>query len=321
MRSARKGQDRPRVATPLLAAWVTLAVLIVILGALRSGTFSLLEINTDCTAAMALILVGVGETLVLLRGGIDLSVGGTTSLATALAATRFAGPGHPALGWSLAILALGAGVGAVNGLVISFFALQPFLVTLASWSIVGGTALIVLPTEGGAVPQAWVDAGAGRYLGLTLGSWALLGVVFWWAWFRRTRAFAMIRAAGSNERSAYLSGVSPAAANGMAYALSGLFAALAGLFLVTQTGAGSPSVGNGLVLPAVTAAVIGGTRLSGGRGGVVGTILGAFILTLIADVVFVLQVSSYWQPVLSGVILIAAMLGAVVAETRGEARR
>ena len=96
--------------------------------------------------------------------------------------------------------------------------------------------------------------------------------------------------------------------------LSGVFAALAALYLTTQTGAGSPTIGKDYILPSVAAAVIGGISLFGGRGGLVGTIIGAYILTIIGNLVFVLSISSYWQPIASGVILLIAVLASSLAE-------
>jgi ribose transport system permease protein len=306
------------LAVPILVLFVMLAVLT----SLRSGVLTLDELNVDTASAMTLILVATGETIVILRGGIDLSGGGILSLSTAIAATRFdSGLGTGA--WALAILALGAGIGMINGALISVLRLQPFLVTLATWSVVGGLAEIILPTEGGSVPGFWVAAGSGTFLGLSLAVWALIVLLLCWTWFRRTRLYTAIRAAGSNERSAFLCGVSLIGMNVAAYGLSGIFAALGGIFLTSQTGSGSPNVGNDYVLPAVAAVVIGGTSLFGGRGGLVGTILGAYILTLIGAVVFVLQISSYWQPVASGLILVLAVLTTSLADVatvrRGEA--
>jgi ribose transport system permease protein len=305
---------------PLLAPLAILAVLLIVLASLRRGVFTLDELNTDTAAAMTLILVATGETIVILRGGIDLSVGGVLSLSTAIAATRGdIGPATSA-GWALLILMLGGAVGLLNGAMIAGLGLQPFLVTLATWSVVGGVALMVLPSEGGAVPGFWVDAGAGTFLGLSLAVWGLAALLLWWAWFRRTRLATSLRAAGSNERSAFLCGVSLGGTNVSAYGLSGLFAAFAGLFLTSQTGSGSPTVGSDFVLPAVASVVIGGTSLFGGRGGLVGSVLGAFILTVIGDVVFVLHVSSYWQPVVAGLILVMSVLPTSLREL-GLARR
>ena len=155
---------------PLLAPAAILLVLLIVLASLRRGVFTLDELNTDAAAAMTLILVATGETIVILRGGIDLSVGGVLSLATAIAATRGAVGPAGMVEWAAFILLVGGGVGMLNGALISVLELQPFLVTLATWSIVGGTALIVLPSEGGTVPGWWVDAGAGTFAGLSLRS-------------------------------------------------------------------------------------------------------------------------------------------------------
>jgi ribose transport system permease protein len=303
-----------RAGGPLLAPVAILVVLLATLASLRRDVFTLDELNTDAAAAMTLILVAAGETVVILRGGIDLSVGGMLSLSTAIAATR--GPVGPVamVGWMALILIIGGGVGMLNGLLISALELQPFLVTLATWSIVGGTALIVLPSEGGAVPGWWVDAGGGTVGGLSLAVWGLVALLLWWAWFRRTRLALSIRSAGSNERSAFLCGVALGRMNVAAYGLSGLLAALGGLFLTSQTGSGSPTVGNDFVLPAVAAVVIGGTVLSGGRGGLAGSVVGAFILTIIGNVVFVLHISSYWQPVVAGLILVLSVLATSLGE-------
>ena len=111
-----------------------------------------------------------------------------------------------------------------------------------------------------------------------------------------------------------MSRVSPLGINIATYGLSGIFATLAALYLTTQTGTGSPTIGKDYILPSVAAAVIGGISLFGGRGGLSGTIIGAYILTIIGNLVFVLSVSSYWQPIASGVILLVAVLASSIAE-------
>jgi len=127
-------------------------------------------------------------------------------------------------------------------------------------------------------------------------------------------------AAGSSERAAYLGGVSPLRSNLAAYGLSGLFAALAGMFYAAKTGSGDPTVGRDYILPSIAAVVIGGTSLAGGRGGLVGTILGVIILNFIGDVVFLLQLPSYWQPVATGLILVVVVIASSMVDrlsTRG----
>jgi ribose transport system permease protein len=162
--------------------------------------------------------------------------------------------------------------------------------------------------------------GSASILGLSSSVWILVALFLFWLWFRNTRLGITIRATGSNEHSAYLSGVSLTFVNVATYGLSGLFAALAALYLTTQTGAGSPTIGKDYILPSVAAAVIGGISLFGGRGGLSGTIVGAFILIIIGNLVFVLSISSYWQPIVSGVILLAAVLASSLGEKSARRR-
>lgn len=299
---------------PFLIACLMLAALVAVYGSLRDGVFTLEEINIDTAAAMTLLLAATGQTIVLLRGGIDLSIGGMISLGTVIAATRFADDWWVAAVWGIVIIGIGFGVGALNGLLITVLRLQPFLVTLATWSILSGAALIILPTDGGQLPGWWMTFGNSSVLGLSTSVWILFVLFLFWLWFRSTRLGIAIRATGSNEKSAFLSGVSPLRINVLTYGLSGLFAALAALYLTTQTGAGSPTIGKDYILASVAAAVIGGISLFGGRGGLAGTIVGAFILTIIGNLVFVLSVSSYWQPIVSGAILLIAVLASSLAE-------
>ena len=300
--------------TPFLVACLMLVVIVGVYGSLQTGVFSLDELNLDTTATLTLLLAATGQTIVLIRGGIDLSIGGMISFGTVLAATQFGGDPGSVLLWSVIILAIGFGVGALNGLLISVLRLQPFLITLATWSILSGAALMVLPTDGGQVPEFWSGLGSASFLGLASPVWILIVLLLFWWWYRNTRLGIAIQATGSNERSAFLSGVSLTRINIITYGLSGLFAAAAALYLTTQTGAGSPTIGKDYILPSVAAAVIGGVSLFGGRGGLGGTVIGAFILTIIGNLVFVLHVSSYWQPVASGVILLLAVLASSIAE-------
>ena len=319
-RSDRDWRGRMLDRAPFLVACLMLAVITGIYGSYQTGVFTLDELNLDTSAAMTLMLAATGQTIVLLRGGIDLSIGGMISLGTVIAATQFGeDPAEVAL-WSIGILALGLVIGALNGLLISILQLQPFLVTLATWSILNGVAMLILPTDGGSVPGWWIGFGYMQFFGLASPVWMLLALIIFWWWFRATRTGIEIQATGSNEKSAFLSGVSITRTNITTYGLSGLFAAAAALYLTTQIGAGSPTIGKDYILPSVAAAVIGGVSLFGGRGHLAGTLIGAFILTLIGNLVFVLKISSYWQPVASGVILLLSVLASSIAEKAARGR-
>jgi len=299
-----------------IAPLAVLVLLVAVIGFLRPTTFAPDQINIKIGAAMTLILIATGQTIVVMRGGIDLSVGATLSLATAIAARQTEAGTAESWGWIAVILLLGCGIGLVNGVLIALLELQPFVVTLATWSVIEGVALIVLPSESSGVPAAWVSATYASYFGLSLPLILLALVLVAWGWFSRTRLFGAIRAAGSSERGAFLNGVPVAATNAWAYALSGFFAAAAGVYFAAQTGSGSPTLGPQYILPAIAAVVIGGTSLAGGKTTLVGTIAGALILTLIGDVVFLLKLASYWQPVMSGLILMLVVVLTAMTESR-----
>jgi ribose transport system permease protein len=312
---------RPRAAAmyvvrfaPVIVPWVMLAALVAIYSSRQEGVLTREELNFDAAATLTLLLVATGQTLVILLGGIDLSVGGIVSVSTALAATRFGDGGSDMAVWALAIVGVGAAAGAANGILIARLKLQPFIVTLATWSIWSGVAFWLLPTEGGSIPESfsgWVD---NTYLGLTTPVWLVAALIVLWLWFKRTPLGVGIKATGSSENSAFLSGVPTGATTIAAYSLSGLFAALAGLFLTTQTASGSPTVGNDYILNSVAAVVIGGTSLFGGRGGLSGTIAGAFLLTMIANVIFAYELEAFWSPITYGVLLILAVLANSLTE-------
>jgi ribose transport system permease protein len=299
---------------PVIVPWAMLAVLVAIYASQQEGVLTREELNLDSVATLTLLLVATGQMLVILLGGIDLSVGGVVSVTTALAATRFGDGGSGMLLWAVAIVALGAAAGAMNGVLIARLKLQPFIVTLATWSIWSGVAFWLLPTEGGTIPESFTSWVSNAYLGLTAPVWIIVVLVIAWLWFKRTRLGVGIKATGSSAGSAFLSGVPIGVTTIAAYSLSGLFAALAGLFLTTQTASGSPTVGNDYILNSVAAVVIGGTSLFGGRGGLGGTIAGAFVLTMIANVIFAFELESFWAPITYGVLLIVAVLANSLTE-------
>src|SRR4029077_20760590 len=152
---------------PFLVACLMLALIVAVYGSRQTGVFTLDELNLNTTAAMTLILAATGQTIVLLRGGIDLSIGGMISLGTVLAATHFGSNPAKTTCWIVLIVMIGLIVGLVNGLIITALKLQPFLVTLATWSILSGAALVVLPTDGGSFPSGWTKFGSASFLGLS----------------------------------------------------------------------------------------------------------------------------------------------------------
>ncbi len=289
------------------AAWVLALAFFLTYAALQPGTFSVGQVGTLAADGLALATLALGQGIVILTAGIDLSVGGILSLGTALAATHFTSTGS-ALIWSVVILAIGVGGGAVNGILIGRLGLQPFIVTLATWSIFDGIALIVLPTAGGSVPggfSAWITDNTA---GVPNAIWALVIMAALWLWFRRTPVARRIYAVGSDREGARMAGVNTARTLLATYMISGFCAGAAALFYAMMTASGDPTAGDGLILPSVAAVVIGGTSLFGGQGGFIGTIAGVLTLTTLGDVIFALNLPSYWTVLADGLLLILAVL-------------
>ena len=296
---------RPDVAE--LVPWVLLVLLVAVDGVLQPAALSLSNIGAVVFGVLPLVVVAIGQTLVVLTGGIDLSVAGVLSLTSALLATR-ATTDSQVLPWALACLALGALVGVVNALCVVRLRMQPFIVTLGTWSIVGGVALLVLSSPGGAVPPSLTDLALVLVGGVPASLVILAAIVAGWLLVRRTRPVRHIYALGSDRGSAVLLGVRPARTLLLTYALSGLCAAAAGILFSAQIASGDPLGGNSYVLASVAAVVIGGARLAGGRGSPIGSVAGALVTVYIADVVFATGLSSFWSPLIQGSLLIVAVL-------------
>lgn len=291
------------VAVPPIGLFAVLFVAMVILEGAFSG--SVLESVLENT--LPLILVGFGQTLVILTGGIDLSVGGIFALTTALMATKMTQNGDIAV-WLPLLLVMGLLAGAINGALIVRTKMQPFIVTLASWALFDGLALIVLPTDGGSVAPGLSSALSGNLL-IPKGLIITLLLILLWIVIRRTRFGTNTLAIGSSEASAMLNGVPVRWTKIAVYALSGLFTVLGGLYYVSVlTFSGSPNSGDPFILQSVAAVVIGGASLAGGRGNVAGTILGACSLSMIGQIVFFAGAPSYWSQVFQGGLILAAVL-------------
>jgi len=205
---------------------------------------------------------------------------------------------------SVALLAFGWLPGAVNGLLIVYLRLPPFIVTLATWFIWGGIAFLILPVAGGTVDASLSWPSTGSVAGVDKSLWVLALVAIYGVWFLRTRLGLEIRAVGSDPESSYQSGLRGKRALILAYALSSWWAVLAGIMLSAQTLSGDPSVGDSYILPTVAAVVIGGTSLFGGAGTIVGTIVGALVLAYVYSVTFALELASQWGVICSGLLLI-----------------
>ena len=260
---------------------------------------------------LPLMLLAAGQTVVVVGGGIDLSLGAIVSLTNVVIVSfmgQNAGTGQILLAVALGLLAGGL-AGAVNGLCVAVLRFQPIVTTFATSFVFAGLALYVLPEPGGAVPFGLQNFFYSSPLGLPLVLWAAVVVLVLWALLRSTRFGPYLYAAGGDPLSAFQSGVPVPLVRLTSYCIAGVMAGAAGLALVLVTGTGNPLSGDPLTLQSIVAVVLGGTRLSGGQGGVAGSIIGVVVLSLIQSIVSFAGVPSWWQTLLNGVIVVLALAG------------
>ena len=284
---------------------------IALLGSLLSPTFPTQRNVTNVMRQTAMLgVVSVGMTFVILTAGIDLSVGMVLSLTSVAAAMLFNnGQGLPLPIVFLATLALGSAIGAFNGLMIIWRGAAPFVVTLAMMAIAGGAALTVSggkPIGGIQGTYAWLGAGSVGpipVLVLIMLAVFLLGALV----LRYTPYGRQVYAIGGNEEASRLSGIAVGRVKVVTYTISGFLSALGGIIFSARVTVGDPWAGRGLELDAIAAVVIGGASLFGGVGTMWGSLLGALIITMINNVLNLLNVSPYMQGLAKGIIILAAI--------------
>lgn len=289
---------------------IALVILVVLLALATPNFLTPYNLGVVARQASFVGLVALGQTLVLLIGGIDLSVGAAAGLSAIVGSLMLTKTGiHP-----YAVLPLtacfGLGLGLLNGFFVAVLRLNPFIVTLASWEIFAGLTLVI--TEGYPIRplgETFRVFGQGSVYGVPvpviifLVAGAMLAYVL-----RMTRFGRDIYAVGGNRDAATLVGIRAARIEFIVFGLAGLFAALAGILYASRMDSGQPSVGEGWLMGAITAAIIGGTSLRGGQGTIVGTILGALLMAVLANGIVLLNVSGFWERVIVGLVVLVAIL-------------
>jgi len=275
--------------------------------------------------------LGIGMTFVIISGGIDLSVGAIVGLSGMIAGgliyegliiplpmfgveiTFFFNP----LIVILIALLVGVLVGFINGIIITRFGVAPFIATLGTLYVARGFANI--RSGGMTFPRLYGDPalgtdgfpflGTGNILGIPIAIWIML-LIFAIAVYisKKTPLGRHIYAVGDNEQAAKLSGIRVEKVRMFVYMFAGFCAAIAGLIWASQLGAATPKVGEGFELDAIAAAVLGGTSLSGGRGTIGGTLIGAFVISVLSDGMVMVGVSSFWQMVIKGTVIVLAVI-------------
>jgi ribose transport system permease protein len=252
--------------------------------------------------------VAIGQTFVIISGGIDLSVGSIIKLAALISAIVMNGePENIGLAVA-ATLAMGALIGLINGLLITKLRIQPFIVTLGAYSILRGLAYTVATRPVGRAAPGFLrlydlKIGPAPLLAIFLLALVLIGTFV----LRRTAFGRYIYAIGGAEQVARLSGIRVDLIKIGVYVLCGALAALTGLLYLARAGIGDPVTGEGAELQAITAVILGGTSLFGGEGGLIGTLGGVLLLGLTNNVLVILNVSSWYQELIQGLVIVGAV--------------
>lgn len=271
---------------------------------------SMYNITNMLTQCVPLACVAMGQTLVILSGGIDLSVGSVISVCTAVAAKLMDtdSPAQVAFG-AAAVVLTGVAVGLFNGLGINYLKVPPLITTLCTSTILSGVALWILPMAGGKINRSFARAVYQKWdilsmpLLIMLALFLILRIVLY-----RTRTGVEIYAIGRDRRIASTMGVNVRRASVKTYVLCGLCAGLTGLLLACRMRVGDPTCGAVYSMDSITAAVVGGTSMAGGAGLLSGTVAGAFLIGMLSNIMNNLAVNQFYQYVLKGGLLVAAMI-------------
>ncbi len=258
-------------------------------------------------------IIAAGMTFVILTGGIDLSVGSLLAFCGAVAAALI-GSGQPILVVLFISLLTGAGVGFISGIIISKGKVQAFIATLVTMTIMRGVTLVF--TQGkpidagtGVAADVFAKLGAGYLIGIPIPIYIMI-LVYGLAWYtlHQTRFGRYIYALGGNEEAARLSGLATIKLKTTVYAISGFLAGLGGIILTARLSSAQPTAGTGYELDAIAAVVLGGTSLAGGTGRILGTIVGALIIGILNNALNIMNVSSYYQMIAKGAVILLAVL-------------
>lgn len=296
-----------RPAVKSVGAWLALIVLIVALGATHPDFFGTGNIRNVLGTNASLLVVAAGMTVVVISGGIDLSVGAIMAIAQLLFKALQGAPGWLAI---LVVLAAGFAMGAlVNGVLIGIVKLNFFVVTLASMTF--GYGLVDVITSGSTTTltsPALLALGNDQFLGIPMpaATFVILLVVLA-VMLHRTTLGRAIYSVGGNPEAARLAGISIPAVTVITYGISGFCAAFGGLIEAGRFMAATPTTGSTIALTSVAAVLLGGTSLKGGTGGLAGTVAGVLVIGVLGNGVDLLGISSYWQDVVTGLVLVAAV--------------
>jgi ribose transport system permease protein len=285
------------------ALFLVLAVFAAIYAILFPGIFAIGAIAKFVQGWFPTAMVAAAQTIVMLTGGIDLSVGPMVSLGSVVAAATMQGP-LGLFGGVLSVLALGVIVGAIVGAFVAIGRYPAIIVTLALSFVLRGVALLIMPRPGGFVSPSLSDFLAGVHPTTAV---LLMLLVILWKLYQATPWGLGLIAAGDNAEGAYRSGVSVTAVRMCAYIVSGVLQALTGLYMAAKTGSGDPLIGEPMTLAAISAAVLGGVGFLGGQGTMRGALAGSLLMSILISVMFFMRLPLVAQYIVQGLIIVVTV--------------
>ena len=295
---------------PAFFALILLALAIVVNIILQPNMFAGDTLNSNMRVFLPIILLTVGQAVVILGGGIDISVGAIVSIVNTILATRVGLEGSPEAMWQYVFVSLLAGVlaGAINGFFVAFLRLQPIITTYATSFLYAGFALFILPNPGGGIPAKIAELYRSTSpLGLPLAFYIIATVLGLWWYLRSTRYGNFLFAVGGKAQAAYETAVPVTWVQFSTYVISGLMAAFSGIAITMLSGSGNAEIGASMTLNSITGVVIGGTAMSGGVGGVAGPVMGAITLGLIQNIISFAHIDTWWETLVKATIIVAAL--------------
>lgn len=324
-----KGQEwvrRKFATTPKLISVLTICVLLLVIFVsmcVYSESYrSVYNITNILAQCAPLACVSMGQTIVILSGGIDLSVGSTISVCTAIAARLMGGDTPASILIGLVVMfAFAVVMGLINGACVNYLKVPPMITTLCTSTILRGVALWILPVAGGKINSAFARA--------VFKKWDIISMplVFMFLLFGamryilyHTRTGKGLYAIGQNRDIAASMGVKTAKVSIKAYVLAALCAAVTGLLLACRMRVGDPTCGTIYSMDSISATVIGGASMAGGTGLLSGTIVGAFLIGMLSNVMNILEINQFYQYVMKGALLIAAMIIYSISDRMGGRR-
>jgi len=306
----RSRWDTLTARQPALFALVLLVLSLVINLILQPNMFARETLNSNMRVFLPIILMAIGQAIVILGGGIDISVGGIVSIVNTVLATRVGLQGSPEEMWKYIFVSLLIGLlaGAINGFFIAYLRLQPIITTYATSFLYAGMALFILPNPGGGIPAPI----AALYrdstpLRLPLAFYVIAIFLLIWLYIGSTRYGRFLFAVGGKAEAAYETAVPVTMVQFSTYVISGLMAAFSGIAITMLSGSGNADIGNPMTLNSITAVVIGGNAMSGGVGGVVGPVMGAITLGIIQNIISFANVNTWWETLVKATIIVVAL--------------